>query len=339
MPALAVAEELRTDGHQVVFVGGDRDESKLVPQAGFDFKQIQVKGFSRTNKRDALKTVPVALRAISEARKIVSDVQPDAVMGGGGYMAGVAGLAALTNRVPLVLTEADGHLGISNRSLRRFADRLCLGFPVKGLTPPKYLVTGRPVSPAWTDIAAAREYFGVPQEALCVLVFGGSLGALSVNNAAIKGLDSLTVNGRPVFVIHSTGQRDHAEMLNHQVGPNYKLCDYISPLSRAMAASDLIVARAGGSIAEITLHGRPSILVPYPFASGDHQNANADWLVEAGAAIKILDADLDHRLLRATVEELLADSVRLELMASNSLAVAKPNAAREIADQMLAVAN
>ncbi|WP_245540837.1 UDP-N-acetylglucosamine--N-acetylmuramyl-(pentapeptide) pyrophosphoryl-undecaprenol N-acetylglucosamine transferase [Patulibacter americanus] len=345
VPALAVADELRDGGHRVVFVGGDREEARLVPEAGYELHQIRVEGFSRTHPLKAARAGGRAVGAVTAARRILGRVAPDAVMGGGGYVAGVVGAAAVSRRIPLVLTEADSHLGVSNRLLHRRAHRVCLGFPIAGRDEPTFRVTGRPVPEPFGDHAGARDRFGLDERTPTVLVFGGSLGARSVNEAAIEGLRDLTApaldgSGEvPVAVIHASGRRDHAALRDRvpEDGP-YRLFDYLSPLSPALAACDLVVSRSGGSIAEVTAHGRPAILVPYPHAAADHQTANARWMADAGAAVVIGDGELTAERLRTTVAELLGDRERLERMAGVSAGLARPQAARAIADEVLAAA-
>ncbi len=333
VPALAVADALRAEGHRVVVVGGDREETRLVPEAGYELRQIDVQGLSRSNPLKAARAGGKAVRAAAAARRILRELRPDAVMGGGGYVAGVVGAAAVSLRIPLVLTEADSHLGVSNRLLHGRARRVCLGFPIAGRDEPTFRVTGRPVPPPWTDRAAARAHFGLGDEPT-VLVFGGSLGARSVNEAAIAGLTDPAVS-----VLHASGRRDHEALVDRvPEGGHYRLFDYLSPLSRALAASDLVVARSGGSIAEVTAHGRPAILVPYPHAAADHQTANARWMEQHGAATVIADGDLTAESLRRAVDGLLADPARLRAMGEASAALARPDAAAAIAAEVLAAA-
>ncbi|HEV3000911.1 MAG TPA: glycosyltransferase, partial [Solirubrobacteraceae bacterium] len=204
VPALAVAGALRADGHRVVFVGGERAEAELVPAAGYELRPIRVRGLSRTNPFAAAGAGALAARATAAAARVLRAEQADAVLGGGGYVAGPVGLAAVALRVPLVLSEADSHLGVANRMLAPFARRVCLAFPLEGRGGPRYLVTGRPVPPPATDRAAARARFGLGEGERCVLVFGGSLGARSINEAAIEAF-----RDAPYRVLHAAGRRDH----------------------------------------------------------------------------------------------------------------------------------
>src|SRR5256884_2523657 len=183
VPALAVADALLAEGADVTFIGGGRAEAQLVPAANLPLYTISVEGLSRSNPLRALRAAALALAAVMRARSLLASLAPDAVMGGGGYVAGPVGLAAVTLRIPLVLTEADSHLGLSNRLLARFARRVCLARPVAGREGPRYRVTGRPISPTAPNRSAARRHFGIADGELCVLVFGGSLGARSINLA------------------------------------------------------------------------------------------------------------------------------------------------------------
>ena len=249
-------------------------------------------------------------------------------MGGGGYVAGPVGLAAITRRVPLVLTEADNHLGLSNRALAPFARRVCLAFPLDGhrRADPRYRVTGRPI-PAPTgprDRAAARSQLGVPAGATCVLVFGGSLGARSINLAALEAF----ADG-DAHVLHVTGRRDYPELSSRPRRPGYDLIEYldVERFTTALAAADLVVARAGGSVFELAAAGAPAVLIPYPYASADHQTANARWMADAGAAVVIPDGELTPERLAAEAGALLADPGRLAGMAAG-LARPRPSARR-----------
>jgi UDP-N-acetylglucosamine--N-acetylmuramyl-(pentapeptide) pyrophosphoryl-undecaprenol N-acetylglucosamine transferase len=336
VPALAVADALRADGARVVFVGGERAERTMVPEAGYELRPIAVEGLSRTNPLRAARAAMRAAGAVVAARRILGEVRPDAVLGAGGYVAGPVGLAAVARRVPMVLAEADSHLGLTNRALARWARRVCLAFPIEGRSSERYLVTGRAVPPPATDRAAARQRFGLTDGETCVLVFGGSLGARTINEAAVEALP-----GAPFRVLHACGVRDYPalrERLGADPPANYDLREYITPFGEALLASDLCVARSGSSIFEIAAHGRPAILVPYPHATADHQTANARWMERAGAAVVVPDAQLTPARLLTEIEALLADRARLEAMGRASAGLGRPDAAQRIAEEVLAAA-
>jgi UDP-N-acetylglucosamine--N-acetylmuramyl-(pentapeptide) pyrophosphoryl-undecaprenol N-acetylglucosamine transferase len=340
---MAVADELRASGAEVSFLGTrERIEAELVPAAGYEMDFIKVRGIDRRNPLRAARAGFEALGAVGAARKVLRRRGADAVVGGGGYVAGPAGLAAVLTGTPLVLTEADSHLGLANRLLARRARRVCLAFPIEGREGDPYLVTGRPVPKAVLegDRAKARERFGIAADARCLLVFGGSQGARSINLAAIEAFAER--GERDFDVVHIAGTRDFAE-LEQRLAPaphaeRYTLLAYEPNLGDVLAAANLVLARSGGSIFEVVAVGRPAVLVPYPFATADHQTANAEWMRAAGAASVITDAELSAERLAAEVMPVLEDPARLEAMATAARRLAKPDAARRIADQVLEAA-
>ena len=333
VPALAIAERLTAAGADVVFVGGERAEAELVPAAGYELRTIRVEGLSRTNPLLAARAAGLAAGAVLSARRLLAELRPAVVLGGGGYVAGPVGLAALARRLPLLLTEADSHLGITNRLLAGRARRVCLAFPISGRVGPRYIVTGRPVPPPADDRAAARARFGLNEDETCVLVFGGSLGARTINEAAVEAF-----RATPFRVLHAAGTRDYDALLPRVDGDHYDLRPYIDRFGEALAACDLCVARSGGSLFEIAAAGKPAVLVPYPHASADHQTSNARWMEKAGAAVVISDAELTAARLGQEVGGLLADRARLAAMAAASAALARPDAAQDVANEVLAAA-
>ncbi len=364
VPALAVADALRAEGAHVEFIGGERAEAQLVPAAGFPLHTISVEGMSRSNPLLAARSLARAALAFVRARRLLGSIAPDAVMGGGGYVAGPVGVAALTLGIPLVLTEADSHLGLTNRLLARRARRVCLAFPIAGREGERYRVSGRPIPPPASERASARTRFGLAPDETCVLVFGGSLGARSINLAAVEafaggssiGGSRLARRDRaaagqaphaagsptdaPFRVLHVSGRRDYAELAARDLRAGYDLREYLdlADFADALAAADLVVSRSGGSVFEIAAHGVPAILVPYPHAAGDHQSANARWMTDAGAAISIPDGELSAARLGEAVAALLADRARLAAMARAARGLARPDAAREVAREVLEAA-
>jgi UDP-N-acetylglucosamine--N-acetylmuramyl-(pentapeptide) pyrophosphoryl-undecaprenol N-acetylglucosamine transferase len=353
---MAVADELRASGAEVSFLGArGRMEAELVPAAGYSIDLVKVRGIDRGNPLKAARAAVEAAAAVAASRKILRRRGADVVMGGGGFVAGPAGLAATLARTPLVLTEADSHLGLANRLLARRARRVCLAFPIAGREGEPYLVTGRPVpKPVLeADRAKARERFGIAADARCLLVFGGSQGARTINFAAVEAFaegESAVVpamrtetRSRGFDVLHIAGRRDFAEVarrLGAAPGSDrYTLLEYEPNLGDALAAADLVLARSGGSIFEVVAAGRPAILVPFPYATADHQSANAEWMRSGGAATVIPDAELTAERLRAEVEAVLGDEARLAEMAAAASRLAKPDAASRIADEVLKAAS
>jgi UDP-N-acetylglucosamine--N-acetylmuramyl-(pentapeptide) pyrophosphoryl-undecaprenol N-acetylglucosamine transferase len=365
VPALAVADALRARGAEVTFIGGERAEAQLVPAAGYPLRTIAVAGLDRRNPLRAARAVALAVKAFVRARALLAQLRPDAVMGGGGYVSGPVGLAAVTRRVPLVLTEADSHLGLANRALAPFARRVCLAFAIDGRDGRRYKVTGRPIPPPHEDRAGARVRLGIEPGETCVLVFGGSLGAHSINLAAIEAYAGATFH-----VLHVCGRRDYPELAalaetgtlaerGMRAGgeclpasvegecppasarpPGYDLREYLdlAEFAQALAAADLVVARAGGSLFEVAAHGRPAILIPYPHAAADHQAANARWMEQGGAAVVVPDGELSAARLARETATLLADPQRLRAMAAAARRLARPDAAEAVAQELLEAA-
>ena len=331
MPAIAVADALRAEGADVRFAGGERAEQELVPAAGYELDALNVEGISRSNPLKAARAAAKAVGALGAAGRLLRRHRADVVLGGGGYVAGPVGLAAVLRGTPLVLTEADSHLGLTNRLLAGRARRVCLAFPIEGRDGDRYLITGRPVPETITDRTKAREAFGIEPGETVVLVFGGSLGARSINEAAVQAFADT-----PYRILHVAGRRDFAALT--APGSHYVLRDYVVPFGLALAASDLAVARAGGSVFELAQYGLPALLVPYPHASGNHQAANARWMEQAGAATVVPDAELTPGRLRAEVDALVEDVPRRDRMADASRRLARPDAARAIAREVLAAA-
>jgi UDP-N-acetylglucosamine--N-acetylmuramyl-(pentapeptide) pyrophosphoryl-undecaprenol N-acetylglucosamine transferase len=337
---MAVADELRASGAEVSFLGThERIEAELVPAAGYEIDFLKARGIDRGSRLRAALAGVEAAAAVSTALRVLWRRRPDVVMGGGGFVAGPAGLAAALARVPLVLTEADSHLGLANRLLAGRARRVCLAFPIKGRESERYVLTGRPVPRAVLegDRAAARTRFGVAQDARCLLVMGGSQGARSVNECAIAALAERP--GRDFDVVHVAGRRDFAALEERLAAApydqRYTLLPYEPDLGDCLAACDLVLGRAGASIFELAAAGRPAVLVPYPYAAAGHQEGNAAWMAAAGAATVIRDEELEAERLAGVLDSLFGDEARLAEMAAASAALAKPDAARRIADELL----
>ena len=336
-PALAVAEELVDRGAVVSFV--TTPSQRPLVEGTYQTYELAMRGFERRPfARQNVTTVRQLAAAAPRAWRHLSAARPRAVVGGGGYVSGPVVALAAARGIPTIAMEADSHLGVTNRLLRPYVRRLCLSFPIEGLGEPKAVVTGRPLARAQTAATAeeGREVFGLGAELPTVLVFGGSQGAQSLNRACV------TAFARPhleVQVVHVCGPRNHDEVsaavdASGVSLERYHLVAYTDRLAAAMAAADLVVGRSGGSVAEIAALGRPAILVPYPYASADHQRKNAEWMAHGGAAIVVDDADLDGERLRALVEELLVDEERRSRMAAASKALGRPDATALVVDQV-----
>jgi len=243
-------------------------------------------------------------------------------------------LAAALQRTPAALLEADAHLGLANRLAAPFAKRVFLATPVTGHDGAKYRVTGRPVPQRSQAVpsADARRVFELPAEGPVLLVLGGSQGALRLNELAVERWGA----AGPA-VLHISGERDYQALRDRVSRPDYRLVPFTDEIGSAYGAADLALARAGGSVWELAAAGLPAVLVPYPHATADHQTKNAGRLEAAGGAVVVAEAQLDR--VPALVEELLADGPCLERMSRAMLAIARPRAAAEIAEELVALAS
>jgi UDP-N-acetylglucosamine--N-acetylmuramyl-(pentapeptide) pyrophosphoryl-undecaprenol N-acetylglucosamine transferase len=329
-----VAEALSTRGALVTFAGSpDRLEARLVPEAGYELDTFPVSGLPREVSVELVRAFLRAVRAPVACRRILERRRPDVVLGGGGYVAGPMVLAAWTRGVPAALMEADAHFGLANRLAAPFARRVFLAFPVEGRSGEKYRLTGRPVPQRSrpTSRETARRLFRLPSEGPVLLVFGGSQGARSLNELAV---DALGAAGPAV--LHLSGESDHEGLLPRVSRSDYRLVPYTDDFGPALAAADLVLARAGGSVYELAAAGKPAVLVPYPFATADHQTKNARYFAAAGAAVVVPDRELAR--VPGIVRALLADPARLHSMSEKMLAVSRPDAADEIAEELIALA-
>jgi UDP-N-acetylglucosamine--N-acetylmuramyl-(pentapeptide) pyrophosphoryl-undecaprenol N-acetylglucosamine transferase len=333
-PALAVAEALRRRGGLVTFAGSpDRVEARLVPEQGYEFDAFAVSGLPRRPSVELVRAAGIALSAPAACRRILLSRKPDAVLGAGGYVAGPMVLAARLQRIPCALTEADAHLGLANRLAAPLADRVFLALPVGGRDGAKYRAVGRPIPESSRPLerGQARTRLGLAADARVVLVFGGSLGARLLNDLA---LDAWAAEGPAV--IHLCGERDYPELEGRVTRSDYLLRPFMDEIGVAYGAADVVLARAGGSVWELAAAGLPAVLVPGEFATGQHQEKNARWFAEAGGAVVVPEAEAARA--PRVVEELLGDADRLAAMAAAMHAVAKPDAAEEIADELVSLA-
>jgi UDP-N-acetylglucosamine--N-acetylmuramyl-(pentapeptide) pyrophosphoryl-undecaprenol N-acetylglucosamine transferase len=340
MPALAVAEELTLRGATVSFAGTPgRVEASIVPKAGYPFDGFQVDGLERRPSLALVRALARDAAAPVACARILRRRGADVVLGGGGFVAGPMLAAARALRLPSVLTEADAHLGLANRLSAPLARRVFLAFPIEGRDGDRYRVVGRPVARRFfeADRTTSRRALGLPEDAFVLAAFGAFAGALRVNLAVADAFGDGSFDG---VVLHVSGARDLAQVRERVTAPEerYRLVDTVERFERVLAAADLCVSRAGGSIFELAACGAPAILVPYPYATADHQRRNAEHFERAGGAVIVADADV-HARLRDEVAALRHDPARLASMAAAMRGEARPGAAAAVADELMRLAD
>jgi UDP-N-acetylglucosamine--N-acetylmuramyl-(pentapeptide) pyrophosphoryl-undecaprenol N-acetylglucosamine transferase len=319
----------------VTFAGSpDRVEARLVPEAGYELDTFRISGFPRRPSVARARSLMLAGAAPRACRRILRARRPDVVLGGGGFVAGPMVFAASTLGIPTALTEADAHLGLANRLAAPFARRLFLAYPIETRHRGKVRVVGRPLASRAQLVSQqeGREVFELPQDGVVLGVFGALAGAKTLNEFVVD-----TWGERGPAILHQTGKRDYELVKKRIRRPDYRVIDETDRFAAALAACDLVLARAGGSVWEIAAAGRPAILVPYPFATGDHQAHNAEHFVRAGGAIMVRELDLED--VPDLVRSLLDDPERRTKMSEAMLRAARPDAAAEIADELVAMAN
>lgn len=349
-PALAIARGLQEkySGVEILYIGTESGlEADIVSRSGFLFRSIRLSGLRR---KITLKNLLVFWRAAAgtiEARKLIKDFKPRAVVGTGGYVCGPVVIAASSLRIPTLIHEQNALPGITNRILSYFAGQVATTFEESiGRFPRRARVklTGLPVRPEvlTADRDKAREKFDVKPGHILVLSFGGSQGARSINRA-MPGVLKDFAGEKEVKFLHVTGQAQYDDFLagcrrksvavNDDPAANNLVVPYMYEMPEALAAADLVVCRAGAAtLAEITVRGIPSILIPYPYAAGNHQEYNARALVDKGAAEMLPDNKLSGPLLAGKIREMIENRQYLKKMAEASLSVGRPRALGDILD-------
>jgi UDP-N-acetylglucosamine--N-acetylmuramyl-(pentapeptide) pyrophosphoryl-undecaprenol N-acetylglucosamine transferase len=348
-PGLAVAEELErvSPGSEVLFVGTRAGiESRVVPASGRDIRYITIGGFlGKTFLRKAL-FAPQFLIAVMQSLFLMRSFKPDAVLGTGGYVSAPPVLAARLLRIPVGLLALDALPSKAVRLLARFAREVYAGFPECEQylgSAPKVVLTGNPLRGAIGRVPRAEgaAAFGLDPDLATVLLFGGSRGAHRLNTVAVEMLRAKANDARwrAFQFIIQTGRDDLDRVRSdlEQVPIMLRIVPYIDNMPFAYAATDLVISRSGAGVSETVACGLPSILVPYPFAANNHQESNARSLERAGAAVVILERDLDAETLARAVERILIDEGNRRAMGQAARKLSKPGAAREIAERMIAL--
>lgn len=344
-PALAIARGLeeKYPGCKILYVGTSHGmEADIVPQAGFSFRGIDGAGLERRISLRNLVVIWKAWQGLCQAGGIIRTWRPDAVIGTGGYVCGPVILAAARRRIPTIIHEQNALPGITNKILARFAGRIAVTFAASVDYFPqreKVKLTGLPVRPEilTVDRTASLKNLGFEHSPFLLLSFGGSRGARTINKAMVEVLQRFAGDPR-LSILHATGTSGHQEFMADCAAAgldltrvkNIKVMPYIYNMQDALAA-DLVICRAGAAtLAELTICGIPAILVPYPYAAENHQEYNARALEKEGAALVILDAQLNGPFLCEKIEELLTDREKMTAMSAASKKLGRRGALSDI---------
>ncbi len=346
-PAIAIAKKILeiSKDSEILFVGAKgRMEMEKVPEEGFEIVGLNVVGIQRSMSINAilknLKFPFLLLKSFNHARKIIKDFQPNIVVGVGGYASGPTLRMAHSLKIPTLIQEQNSYAGLTNKWLSKKTKKICVAYENMNqfFEKNKLVLTGNPVRKDIENLDAklleAKTYFKVSKNEKVILVLGGSLGAKSINEGILSSID--TIKDQPIKLLWQVGKRyfDSIENQLTQINiPNVKALAFIKRMDLAYSLADLVISRAGAlSISELTLAGKPSILVPSPNVSEDHQTKNAMSLVNKSAAILVEDKDTDS-LLR-TALDLLKQENQLNTISKNAKKMGKPNASEDIVNEI-----
>ena len=334
IPALCVADELRARGATVEFIGSTGGiERDLVPKAGYNLRILPLAGLSGgpiARTRASL----LFLKALRRCYTILKDLRPGAVLGVGGYASAPAVLAASTLKIPTFLHEQNSVPGRVNRFASRFTNEVFVTFPEARRHLRDTSLVGMPTRKEFFAVSKEKAVKRLGLEPPVVLIFGGSGGALKLNLAAVEAFGG---SETPYTIVQISGRRDFARLSTNN--PRHRIVEYEEEIWHTLAASEVVLMRAGaGSLFDVAATGRAVILIPYPYATGDHQLHNARYFTERGAAELVLDDEVTANSVRARVEDLLKDDARRKRLASNMQTMATPEAASEVAERLLTAA-
>ncbi len=337
-PGLAIAEALREADPQaqVLFVGTERGiEARVVPAQGYALETIKVQGIKNRGLAALAKAALQVPLSILASMALIRRFRPSAVLGVGGYASGPVLIAAWLLGVPTAIQEQNALPGVTNRILGRFVRRVFTSWPgTSGFAAPRILECGNPIR------AAIRARGGDTEERFTVLVFGGSQGARTINHAMAAAAPLLADMKDRLRIVHQTGRDPDvdAAAVYRAAGIEADVRPYFDDMPAQYAGASLAICRAGAtSLAELAAAELPAILIPFPFAADNHQEKNADVFVHAGAARKLRNADTTGETLAAAIRELSGDSVALEKMRDGMRSLARPGAARNVVDRLLAL--
>lgn len=348
-PALALAQKLQEHDVNVVFAGTPQGvEARLVAQSGIEFVPFQAAGFNRSHPLSLARALRLANSSTKKAVSWMRDIKPDVVVGFGGYVSIPVGRAAHTCHIPLVIHEQNSVMGLANKMLAKHALRVCTTYEcaTAGVAKNKVVLTGNPVRREVLESTRSegRRFLGIPEDALMLLVFGGSLGARHINQALCAMKNDLLAYSN-LYVVHITGPKEYdsvvdALQLSREEQQRWHVMGYQDHMGETMAAADMIISRAGAtSLAEISARAIPAVLVPFPYATANHQTTNAQAYVQAGAAKMMPDSELDTPEFRALVKQFIENKSERETMCAQARAFDTAGAAARLADVVLTCAS
>lgn len=348
-PALALAEVLQDAGHEVLYAGTPTGvESRLAPQAGLPFTAFEASGFNRNHPLTIFKAIKLMLSSTAKAKAWFAEVQPDCVVCFGGYVSIPVGRAATAYNIPLVVHEQNSIMGMANKYLAKHASAVALTYEVAGepvADASKLVLTGNPVRKQVFEATRSegRAYCGVPEDALMLVVFGGSLGARHINTAICAAKDMLLERDQ-LYIRHITGPKEydtvvHDLNLSPEEQQRWTVVGYEDNMGKVLAATDMVVSRAGAtSLAEISALGIPALLVPFPYATADHQTTNAREYVDRGAAFMIADDQVEQPAFTDLLTQLIDSEQVRQSMRDAAATFETANAAVKLADVVVAAA-
>ena len=350
-PALSIADAIKAKqpDAKILFVGADnRMEMQRVPDAGYEIVGLPIAGFDRKNLLKNIKVLWKIFKSQRMARKVIREFAPQVAVGVGGYASGPTLKMAASMGIPTLIQEQNSYAGVTNKILAKGASLICVAYEGMERFFPKerILLTGNPVRKNLLEMRANRKEamkaMQLDENRKCVLIVGGSLGARSINEGIMANIEKIRENSGIQF-IWQTGKLYFEEMKRRaaEAGKpeNLIITDFVSNMGNALSAANLVVSRAGaGSISEFALLGKAVILVPSPNVSEDHQTKNAMALVDKDAAIYVADANVNEELIEKAIET-VNDEMKIALLEANIQKMGKPNAASEIADEILKLAD
>lgn len=346
-PAIAIADEIkkRFPDAGFLFIGANgKMEMEKVPQAGYKIEGIDIAGIDRGNMLSNLGLPFKILKSLSKSKRIIKNFAPDFAVGTGGFASGPALYEASKMGIPIFIQEQNAHAGVTNKILSKKAKAVFTAYPkVEGFPAEKIKFLGNPIREniisGMQETSQAKEKMGLDQNKLTILSVGGSLGSRTLNNGWKDNLDQLKEKGYQL--IWQTGKLDYSELSNDSQISNLEsqiqLKEFIKDMETAYSAADVIVSRAGAiAISELAVAQKPVLLVPFPFAAEDHQTKNAMNLVEKNAARIVKDSEMQEKFWSTLSEICESENVRKE-MSDNLKYFAKPNAAKEIVDEIFKI--